>query len=67
MRKYLEKRDFQSALEIVESDIYKAEKARYGRLEDVPDGYMEALIEMRGELMTYMSYLDIPDDYEDYY
>lgn len=70
MRKYLEKRDFQSILEIVESDIYKAEKASYGRLEDVPDDYIEALIEMRGELMTYMSYLDIPDNsdnYEDYY
>ncbi len=70
MRKYLEKRDFQSVLEIVESDIYKAEKARYGRLEDVPDDYMAALTEMRGELMTYMSYLEVPDnsdDYEDYY
>lgn len=70
MRKYLEKRDFQSVLEIAESDIYKAEKARYGRLEDVTDDYIAVLTEMRSELVIYMSYMEVPDnsdDYEDYY
>ena len=70
VRKYLEKRDFQSVLEIAESDIYKAEKARYGRLEDVTDDYIAVLTEMRSELVIYMSYMEVPDnsdDYEDYY
>lgn len=70
VKKYLEKRDFQSMLEIVESDLYKAEKAKYGRLEAIPDDYIAALTEMRGELLTYMSYLEVPDnsdDYDDYY
>lgn len=65
-KKYLESRDFQSVLDIVESDIYKAEKARYGKLEEVPDDYMSSLTELRGELLTYMSYLDVPDNSDDY-
>lgn len=57
-------------LEIVESDLYKAEKARLSRLETIPDDYVVALTEMRGELLTYMSYLEVPDnsdDYDNYY
>lgn len=65
-KKYLENRDFQSILDIVESDIYKAEKARYGRLEEASDDYISSLTELRGELLTYMSYLDVPDDLDDY-
>ena len=65
-KKYLESRDFQSVLEIVESDLYKAEKARLGRLEEVPDDYVSSLTELRGELLTYMSYLDVPDNSDDY-
>lgn len=53
-------------LEIVESDLYKAEKAKYGRLEVIPDDYIVALTEMRGELLTYMSYLEVPDNSDDY-
>lgn len=70
VNRYLEKRDFQSILEILESDLYKAEKAKYDRLEEVPDDYIAALTEMRGELQTYMSYLEVPDnsdDYDNYY
>lgn len=66
VKKYLEKRDFQSVLEIVESDLYKAEKAKYGRLEAVSDDYIASLTEMRGELVTYMSYLEVPDNSDDY-
>lgn len=66
VRKYLDKRDFQSVLEIVESDLYKAEKKKPEQEED-PDDYITALTELRGELMTYISYLDIPEDDYDYY
>lgn len=65
-KKYLKNRNFESILEIVESDIYKAEKARTVRLEEVPDDYVTALTELRGELLTYMSYLDVPDNSDDY-
>lgn len=69
VRKYLEKRDFQSVLEIVESDLYKADMTKYGELDTVPDDYIAALTEMRGELLTYMSYLEVPDnsEYNNYY
>lgn len=69
-QRYLKNRNFESVLEIVESDIYKAEKARMVRLEEAPDDYTIALTELRGELLTYMSYLEVPDnsdDYDDYY
>lgn len=61
--KYLEKRDFQSVLEIVESDLYKAERLDS---ENIPDDYITYLTEMRGELLTYMSYLDVPDNTDEY-
>ena len=66
VKKYLEKRDFQSVLEIVESDIDKAERAKYERPEEVPDDYIVSLTEMKGELMIYMSYLEVPDNSDDY-
>lgn len=66
VKKYLEKRDFQSVLEIVESDLYKANKTKTGKLEEIPDDYVGALTELKGELLTYMSYLDIPDNSDDY-
>lgn len=61
--KYLDKRDFQSVLEIVESDLYKAEK---DKSEVNPDDYIIGLTELRSELLTYMSYLDVPDNSDDY-
>lgn len=69
VRKYLEKRDFQSVLEIVESDLYKADITKQGDPGIVPYDYIAALTEMRGELLTYMSYLEVPDnsEYNNYY
>lgn len=58
---YLKKRDFQSILEIVESDIYKAEKSN---TETIENEYISSLTILKGELLTYMSYLDIPDEYD---
>lgn len=66
-KKYLDKRDFQSVLELVDSDLYKADKDKYGKLEDIPDDYVLGLIYLRNELVTYMSYIEIPEDSEDYY
>lgn len=59
---YINKRDFESVLEIVESDIYKAKR---NNTEELPDDYISDLIELKGELITYMSYLYIPDSSED--
>lgn len=63
---YLSQRNFEAILEIVESDIYKARKKKS---DELPDDYISSLIELKGELVTYMSYLDVPgnsDDYDDY-
>lgn len=61
---YLSKRNFEAILEIVDSDIYK-EKIK-GLSEESSDDYISALIELKGELITYMSYLDIdsPNDHD---
>lgn len=60
---YLNNRNFECILEIVESDIYKAVRKK---TDEDPDDYISALFELRGELTTYMSYLDIPDTSNDY-
>lgn len=60
---YLSKRNFECVLEIVRSDIYKARKKES---DELLDDYISALIELEGELITYMSYLDIPDNSDDY-
>lgn len=62
--KYLKLRMFDSLLEIVQSDIYKAEKEHNYSEDDNPDEYILSLTELEGELLSYMSYLDIPEDYE---
>lgn len=66
VEEYLNKRDFQSVLEIIESDLYKAEKTKYNKLEIISDDYIAALTEMKGELLAYMSYLEIPDNFDNY-
>ena len=67
VKEYIDKRDFDSALEIVESDIYKAENnenyIKYG----IPDDYMLALSELKSELLEYLSYIEIPKDDNNYY
>lgn len=60
---YLSKRNFECMLEIVESDIYKA---RRKSSDELPDDYLSTLIELKGELVTYMSYLDVSDYSNDY-
>lgn len=61
--KFLKERNFQGILELVESDIYKLQK------EDSEDSEKkeEQWIVLRDVLCYYMSFLDIPDDDEDYY
>lgn len=68
--KFLENRDFKSILEIVESDIYKANKAKYIQQEEVPNDYISLLTELKSELLIYISYIEVPNnskDYNDYY
>jgi hypothetical protein len=66
-RKYLKERNFEFILEIVESDIYKANKAKINQEEEeLLDNNVALLMELREELVTYMSYLDIPDNSDDY-
>lgn len=65
-KKFLENRNFESILELVESDLYKAEKAKTRGQKEIPDDYTTALTELRGELLSYMSLLEVPDNSEDY-
>ena len=60
---YLSKRDFESILEIVESDIYKAKRKN---IEELPDEYISDLLELKDAVATYLSYLEIPSNSEDY-
>ena len=64
VKDFIDKRDFQSVLEIVESDIYKAGKNR--KQDELLDDYSVALEELKGELLTYMSYLNLPYDSYNY-
>ena len=64
--KFLDDRNFQALLEIVESDLYKAEKNDSNRQNNVVNEYIMSLTELRGELLDYMSQLDI-SEYEDNY
>ena len=64
--RFLDDRNFQALLEIVESDLYKAEKNDSNRQNNVVNEYIMSLTELRSELLDYMSYLDI-SEYEDNY
>lgn len=69
--KFLSERDFQSILEIVESDIYKA-RQKVDPMElleesNETDRYISKLLELKSNLDEYMSYLDIPDNSDDLY
>lgn len=61
-KKFLKERNFEYMLELVESDLYKT----MAHVNDAPDEYASNLTELRGELLTYMSYLDVPDNSDDY-
>lgn len=61
--KFLDKRDFESILELVESDLYKLRKTYK---EEEPNEQEISLVELKGELITYMSYLEVPDNSDEY-
>jgi hypothetical protein len=68
-KKFLKERNFEYLLEIVESDIYKASKAnrlKQPECENIFDNHIAVLMKLREELLTYMSYLDVPDNSDDY-
>lgn len=60
---YLNQRNFGAVLEIVKSDIYKARKKKS---DELPDDYISTLIELEGELVSYMSILEVPDNSDEY-
>lgn len=62
--KFLKGRNFQGILELVESDMYKARKVNND--EEVLTKYEESLLELKAELLSYMSYTDFSDDIDDY-
>lgn len=62
--KFLKERNFECILELVQSDLYKLEKLNSECKEPNDDIIM--LEELRSELVNYMSYLDIPDNSDDY-
>ena len=62
-KKFLDNRNFQGILELVESDIYKARK---NSTEEESNEYEGMLIELKSEVLSYMSYLDVPYDTDDY-
>lgn len=60
---YLNQRNFEAVLEIVKSDIYKARKKKS---DELPDDYISTLIGLEGELVSYMSILEVPDNSDEY-
>lgn len=62
--KFLKERNFQGILELVESDIYKAHKNN--NASDGKDVDEESWMKLKYELTSYMSYLDLPDNYDDF-
>lgn len=59
--KFLKDRNFKGILELVTSDIYKIEKQSIDANEAPP--YIKELEDLKTELIEYISYFDIPDDY----
>lgn len=62
--KFLNERNFQGILELVESDLYKARKK--SSVEEESSEYEAKLMKLMVELQTYMSYLDVPDNSDEY-
>lgn len=69
--KYLEERNFECILEIVESDIYKARQSTdpLGLIEENSEisNQIGKLLELKSALDEYMSYLEVPDNSDDLY
>lgn len=68
---YLQDRNFECIREIVESDIYKARQKidSLELLEGEPDtnNHIDKLLELKGALDEYISYLEVPDNSDDLY
>lgn len=69
--KFLEQRNFQCIMELIESDIYKI-KQKADLLELVEkdsevNAHIDKLLELKSNLDEYMSYLDVPDNSDDLY
>lgn len=62
--RFLSERNFQGILELVESDLYKARKK--SSVEEESSEYEVKLMKLMVELQTYMSYLDVPDNSDEY-
>lgn len=66
--KFLEKRDFESLKELVDSAIYKLKKKL--KSDEFEGGCLDTqllqLNELQVEVNSYMSYLDIPEDNQDF-
>lgn len=69
-KRFLDERNFESILEIVESDIYKA-KQKADPMELLEESneidIISKLLELKSNLDEYMSYLYIPDNSDDLY
>lgn len=65
--KFIESREFDKLLEIVESDIYLVHQNEL--LEHPKEKFaninLEELIELKGALEEYMSFLEVPDNSDD--
>lgn len=70
-QKFLEERDFESIMEITQSDIFKVRKSY--NLDNTPEGasYIDEtiskLLELKANLEEYMSFLEVPDNSDDLY
>ena len=65
--KYIASREFDKLLEIVESDIYMVQQNEL--LEHSKEKFaninLEELLELRGAIDEYMSFLEVPDNSDD--
>lgn len=64
--KYIASREFDKLLEIVESDIYMVQQNEL--LEHPKEKFaninLEELLELRGAIDEYMSFLEVPDNFD---
>lgn len=63
--KFLNNREFQNLLDLVNSDIYlvSVEQDKENPKEKYKDIDLDSLVELKGEILEYISYLDVPDEY----
>ena len=63
--KFLNNREFQNLLDLVNSDIYlvSVEQDKENPKEKYKNIDLDSLVELKGEILEYISYLDVPDEY----